>query len=306
MTLYDDALSAGDTATRAVIDGREAELVSRVSAAENMAATYLKGKEAAEALLKTALARIAEIENKDRIPVDLTSAVGWTVQDRSSGTQSNDASVNLRENTLFTSGGLRILGTQLAAPISNRAFGSGDVLGKHITVPNYFHAEVDAVLPTVPGSWPCPLWFRPLGGSGDLSAGEIDVVETWPHAWANGAMGWAAIHPEYNSTTAKKANAGLAYAKLPNPDPVALHTYTVEKTPGRIAFWYDDVLVYEWKKGSLNTNVAAWWDRIFEVPDRTWYPRITLQVGGPQTGGYPKAPWSGCEMLVTDIRIRRL
>lgn len=306
MTLSQDAA--------AFIDARFAESETARQTAEAQASTNYDRLVRAQAERDTALAqrdealaRVRELEEDaakgTRVPVDVTNAAGWTIQDRSTGTQSNDASVNLRENTLFTPEGLKIKGTDLPNPINSRSFGSGDVLGRHIAVPNHFRAEVDAILPTAPGSWPCPLWFRPLGGP-NLNDGEIDVVETWPHDWGTTPKAWAAIHPEYTSSVgAKKANAGLAYSRLPIPDPTVKHTYTVEKTYRRIAFWVDDIIVYEWNDKTFNDNVRAWWDRIMEIPDRTWYPRVTLQVGGAQTGGYPKRPWAGCEMLVTDIRI---
>ena len=183
-----------------------------------------------------------------------------------------------------------------------RPYTSGDVLGQHITVPNYFRAEVTATLPTEPGMWPAPLWFRPLNGAD----GEIDVCETWPYDWGSDPKAYVTIWENYD--TKRKENAGLSYSALPNSDPAAPHTYTVEKTYRRIRFEIDGVLVYEWNQSNFNPTLASWYDSIYEVPGRTWYPRVTLQIGAGNAGtsnnnAEPDASWQESELVIHSLKI---
>lgn len=218
---------------------------------------------------------------------------GWKLNQE---TQSNDNSYNTPKNVTFGQG-MTIIGKR--ETLGGKPYTSGDVLGQHIRVPNYFRAEVVATTPVDFGMWPCALWFRPLNSI----EGEIDVMETWPFDWtaAKPARLVSTLHSEYG-TTHQQANASLAYSKLPNPDPTAPHTYTVEKVKGCITFWCDGVLVYSWLKGKLNAKVDAWFDRIFEVPERLWYPRITLQIGGPNAKE-PKPEWRESRMVIHRLRI---
>lgn len=246
------------------------------------------------------LARIAELE-KPADPAGWVSMYdstfktndGWTLKQE---TQSNDNSYNARANVLFGEG-MTILGKR--ETLGGRPYTSGDALGQHIKTPNYFRAEVTATVPTEFGMWPCALWFRPLNSD----AGEIDVMETWPFDWTSAKPPRlvATIHSEYGLTH-QKENASLPYSKLPNPDPAAPHTYVVEKTKGRITFWCDGVLVYSWERPKFNARLASWFDRIFEVSDRVWYPRVTLQVGGKEAKE-PRPEWRESKMVIHRLRI---
>jgi len=221
---------------------------------------------------------------------DLTKDDGWTKNEE---TQSNDNSRNLRKNAVFGPSGLVIYGRRESG--YNRPYTTADVLGKHISVPTYFRAEVDAILPTEYAMWPAPLWFRPLSGP-NASDGEIDVAETWTGSWKDSKTFGVALHPAYGSGLGH-VNAKFDYSKLPNPDPAAIHTYAVEKTKGSIKFWCDGVFIKEWKTGS-----PAWFDSIFEV-GKTWYPRITLQIGGTGSPFEPEANWKESKMIISGLRI---
>lgn len=238
-------------------------------------------------------------------PVDDTHRDGWLLvhdigfevddgYELRQETQSNDASYNLPRNAIFGPDGLRLIAKRESA--GGRAYTSADVLGKHTPVPNYFRAEVVAKLPTEYGQWPCPLWFRPTNSPD----GEIDVVETWPAFWDGEPVMWSAIHSEYG-TTHRQENARLLFSALPNPDPADFHLWSVEKTPGRMRFECDGVLIYEWERSTFNASLAGWWDRIFEVAGRRWYPRYTVQVGGPHAKE-PLPDWQESEMVVRSFR----
>lgn len=296
----------------AFVDAREADLVARVVSAESQLSTVLAELDAAHADVTGASRRIDELEDEVAVlvariaelekPVDPAGWVtfydstfakddGW---EKRSETQSNDNSYNTARNVVFGDG-LTIIGRREVA--GGRPYTTGDVLGRHVRVPNYFRAEVTATLPTDYGMWPCPLWFRPLT-HGD--SGEIDVCETWPFDWALGAKAHATVWENY--TSKRKENASLLYSKLPNPDPAAPHTYTVEKVKGRITFWIDGVLLYSWEKPTMNTRIASWYDSVYEVPGREWYPRITLQAGGPNARE-PKPEWQESRMVIHRLRI---
>lgn len=217
---------------------------------------------------------------------------GWVARQE---TQSNDNSYNTPGNVSYGPEGMVILGKREA--LGKRPYTSGDVLGQHIRVPNYFRAEVTATVPIDYGMWPCALWFRPLT-HGD--SGEIDVMETWPFDWNGTPRLYSTVWENY--TTKRKENARLDYSKLPNPDPAAPHTYVVEKTRGSIAFSVDGVTVYSWSKPTMNARIASWFDAVYEIPDRFWYPRVTLQVGG-SSAGEPKPEWQESRMVIHRLRI---
>ncbi|MCE0510833.1 hypothetical protein LVJ59_17430 [Microbacterium sp. KKR3/1] len=223
---------------------------------------------------------------------------GWTLRQE---TQSNDNSYNAPKNVIFGDG-MTIVGRRES--LGKRPYTSGDALGRHIQVPNYFRADVTAVLPTEYGQWPCPLWFRPLT-HGD--SGELDVCETWPYDWPQtGAKAWATLWENY--TSKRKLNAGLPYAGLPNMDPAAPHTHTMVKTRGRLEVLIDGARVWCWERGAKYipseriSPTPDWYDAVYEIPDRLWYPRVTLQIGGPNAQE-PKPDWQESRMVVSRLRI---
>ena len=239
-----------------------------------------------------ALLNGAPAEWKPLYQSKLATNDGWSLRQE---TQSNDGSYNHPKNVQFTNRGMVVQG--IRENLGGRSFTTGDALGQHIKVPNYFRAEVTATLPTDYGMWPCPLWFRPS----NHADGEIDVCETWTYDWNGKPKFWSTIHSEYGPTH-KQENAGLEYSKLPNPDPAVPHTYIVEKVPGRITFWCDDVLVYSWERANFNNSLKGWFDRIFEQPGRMWYPRVTLQIGGAHSAD-PKLEWQQSEMVIHELKI---
>ena len=226
-----------------------------------------------------------------------TSNDGWVARQE---TQANDNSYNHPDNVEYGPGGLVIHGRREER--GGRPYTSGDVTGQHIVVPNYFRAEVVATLPTDYGMWPAPLWFRPLNSP----HGEIDVCETWPYTWPAARFA-VALHRDY-SLSPRQVNAPLNYSMLPNPDPTAPHTYTVIKTQNRIEFLCDGVRAYCWE-GTTPWNgtqrigpLPEWYADYFEVPERIWYPRVTLQIGGTETPE-PNPEWQHSELIIHSLKI---
>lgn len=229
---------------------------------------------------------------------------GWTLQTE---TQANDNSYNHPDNVIFGDPrGMVILGKRENR--GGRPFTTGDALGRHVTVPNYFRADVTATLPTDYGMWPCPLWFRPLNSS----VGEIDLCETWTYDWGTNPRLYSTIWTDYEAPTPppRQQGASLPYSALANPDPGAPHTYTCIKTQGRIEFLADGVRVYCWQDGATYNATQkigpppTWYDATFEVANRTWYPRINLQLGGPNTDD-PPPEWEQSEVVIHQLKIYR-
>lgn len=224
----------------------------------------------------------------------------WTARQE---TQANDNSYNHPDNIVYGAEGLKVLG--IREDRGGRPFTTGDLTGMGVVVPNYFRAEVTATLPTEPGMWPAPLWFRPL----DSPHGEIDVCETWPYDWPNrgGPDFSVALHRDY-SLSPRQVNASLKYDMLPNPDPAAPHTYVVIKTQNRIEFLCDGVRVYcyegntPWDPVRRIGELPEWYATYFEVPGRTWYPRVTLQIGGDGNVD-PDPSWQQSELVVHSLKI---
>lgn len=303
MTIHDDARAAFES----VYDTELARYQNLLSIADTELvqlrtdkATFVVEVERLSLEIVALRERIAELEaGQDPVPegwavlYDSTFEKndGWSLR---SETQSNDNSYNTPNNVLFGKG-MTVVGRRES--VGGRPYTSGDALGRHIRTPNYFRAEVTATLPTEYGQWPCPLWFRPLTG-GD--SGEIDVCETWPFDWNGVPRMYATVWENY--TTKRKENARLDYSKLPNPDPAAPHTYAVEKVKGRITFSVDGVTVYSWEKGRMNATMASWYDSVYEIAGREWYPRITLQIGG-SNAKEPRADWKQSEMVIHRLRI---
>ena len=86
----------------------------------------------------------------------------------------------------------------------------------------------------------------------------------------------ATLHNEYG-TTHKMIHGNLVWSALANPDPAALHTYVMEKTPNSIKIWTDGVLTMD--AGPADAPAGFDWNTIFEREGQTWYPRVTLQIG---------------------------
>ena len=222
-------------------------------------------------------------------------------------TQSNDNSYNHPDNIVHSPGGLRVIGRRENR--GGRPYTSGDYTGDSVVVPNYFRADVTATLPIEPGMWPAPLWFRPLNSP----HGEIDLCETWPFDWPNrgGADFSVALHRDY-SLSPRHVSSFLNYSMLSNYNPATTHTYTVIKTQNRIEFLCDGTRVYCWDGGTPSWNgtlrigpLPEWYATYFEVPERIWYPRITLQIGGSEATE-PDGSWMESEMIIHSLKIYEL
>lgn len=224
-----------------------------------------------------------------------TSLAGWTAYDGQ--TQGNDNSVNLAKNAVCVAGrGLVLRGRRESG--YSRPFTSAEVVGKGPgqVLPNYFRAEVVGTFKDEPGVWPCLLWFRP----NNSSVGEIDVMEWMGGMWTGTQKRVAVtMHNEYGSTQ-DSSKKPLILATNPWYDPAVEHTYVVEKVPGSITVRIDN-------RWSVKFTAAdkPWWNRVMEVQSRTWYSRITLQIGaGANVRVVPDPPssWSSTEMSVRSLR----
>lgn len=225
---------------------------------------------------------------------------GWTPMRE---TQGNDNSVNLPDNVLpasFGDGtGLTLRGRREAG--YPRPYTSGEIVGRdsRTKVPNYFRAEVTGTVPDAAGVWPCLLWFRPA----NHPDGEIDVMEYFGGLYAGDDRRVAVtMHNEYGPTH-RSVQRQVYWSQLPRSRITAMHRYTIEKTPGRVRVWVDDDTAHA---VNFYPDDAAWWDRIMENPRRTWWPRITLQVGeGAVTRavGEPEPGWQESRMTVRSLRL---
>ena len=237
----------------------------------------------------------SEVEGWDlKYATDFGSLRGWTVFDHQ--TQDNDNSVNMAKNVTAGPSGLTILGKRESG--YSRPFTSGEIVGKGAqVVPNYFRAEVTGTFKDESGIWPALLWFRP----DNASDGEIDVMEWMGGMWSQDQKRVAiTMHNEYGATQDSiKKPLLLKYNTW--FDPNAEHTYTIEKVPGSITVWIDGR-----KISTFKSTDKAWWNRIMENPDRTWYPRVTLQIGSgsvTEVVPSPGAAWSSTQVVVSSLKL---
>lgn len=234
-------------------------------------------------------------------------------------TQGNDNSINNAANVIaasLTGGtGLTVQGRRESG--FSRPYTSGEIEGHGaMVVPNYFRAEVIGTSMDNVGLWPCLLWFRPQAG-GDGSNGEIEVMEYFGGNYAGTNRRLAVtMHNEYGATQ-DSWKGPIFWSNLTNPSITALHKYTLEKTPGLIKVWVDDDVSKAAYFGTtpevlshLPQNGIAtpkpWWNRIMEAPTRTWYPRITLQIGaGATTAAVPEplSSWQQSAMTVKSLKL---
>lgn len=298
MSTWDDAMAAA----KAVVDATD-ERAAVAAAASDQYAEWLRAARqdlaASRAELAALNARLAELEAQlsPWVPLydaDLTDPTAWTLRNE---TQSNDNSRNLPANVTFGAYGMAILGRRETG--YTRPFTTGDALGNvgPLILPNHFRVEVVGTAPHGIGLWPCVLWLRPANGSD----GEIDLMENFggkPYVKAT-------LHNEYG-TNHKMIGRQIAWSTLPNPDPAAEHTYVIEKTPNRILITVDGRTLMD--ATPTDAPVGFDWARIFENPSRTWYPRVTLQIGcgtaNPECAtGQPPADWNGpTELVVSSLR----
>ena len=121
--------------------------------------------------------------------------------------------------------------------------------------------------PTGAGYWPA-FWLRPDDGG----IGEIDIME----AWANRKSAHNSLWRDYTGTPHKE---GQQFAKVvPGYVGTDWHTYAVEKDPGVLRFYIDDILVW-----TATASNVPWFTETF---DRAvdWNIRLQLQIGGSYEG----------------------
>ena len=230
---------------------------------------------------------------------DFVTNDGWSM---STIAKNHDQAWALPRNVNFTSAFGLIVDVKRETHTRNgitREFTSGEARGRHVTVPNYFEAEIAATCTVVRGVRHCPLWFRPL----NHSDGEIDIIETM----GSERYGITTVHSEYDNRKMIQDTT-----QWPNGKPDARYVYRIRKEPGRIRVWIDDLLMFDYgpaSPGGVPNDFP--WDRIFENPDRTWYPRISSEVGCPPdrpncTVGTPASDLQYAPMLVEYLKIWEL
>lgn len=227
--------------------------------------------------------------------VDLSDASRWTLE---TGQSSNTSSYDVPRNVTFDSSGLSVRGAEENQ--SSARYTSGDAKGLDIEIPNYSRVEAVGSVPHGPGLWPALMWLRPL----DSAHGEIDLMEVFG---AEDRVA-ATIHNEYGSAHRSKQGS-VKWNELPNSDPAGVHTYVMEKTPNRIVISVDGHVMLD--AGPDDVRPGFDWNKIFERPGATWYPRVTLQIGcapaDPDCGiGLPASGWKGEEMKLQSLRIWKM
>lgn len=277
-------------------------LVAEAQTAVGLAASEIERLDREALVLRT---RIAELEahvcpvvpEPEPSPwrlvedVDLSDPTGWRLE---TGKPNNAEGYDLPRNASFDAEGLRLWGRREHYRVgqTTHEFTAADARGEGHPIPNHCRVEVTGRGPHARGLWPCVLWLRPLSGSD----GEIDLMENF----GGQPRVKATLHNEYG-TTHKMIPGQVRWDALETPDPAALHTYVMEKTPGRIHITVDGVTLLD--AGPQDAPAGFDWERIFET-DRQWYPRVTMQVSAPNAAtGSPEASFTAADMLVTSLRI---
>ncbi|MET0819385.1 MAG: glycoside hydrolase family 16 protein [Aeromicrobium sp.] len=206
---------------------------------------------------------------------DLIAPTTWNVEDNTFA--SNESSYHLARNVSTRSGVLRLRAKPESAGGRQYTSGRLNTNGRY-ALPNYFRAEVRAKVPFEQGLWAAPLWFRPTNGG----PGEIDLVETYGSE-ADHPLVHQSIHTAYGPRH-REESVARPFSTFTSKPAGGWHTYTVEKTPGRIRMWVDGKLSSEFTASSV-----PWFDRYYEA-GRRWNLRVNLQVGGSY--GLPDASTS--------------
>lgn len=227
--------------------------------------------------------------------VDLADSSRWTLE---TGQSSNTSSYDIPGNVSFGSSGLTVRGA--AESRGDAAYTSGDAKGLDIVIPNYSRVEAVGSVPFGPGLWPALMWLRPL----DSAHGEIDLMEVF----GDDARPAATLHNEYGSTH-RSLQGSVRWEQLPHSDPTGTHTYVMEKTPNRIVISVDGHVMLD--AGPEDVRAGFDWNKIFERPGATWYPRVTLQIGCPPVDpgcgiGLPASGWKGGEMKLESLKVWRM
>ena len=252
--------------------------------------------------IATLEARVAELEAQVGGAVlyetNFTTNDGWSL---STIAKNHDTSWTLPQNVRFTPSGL-MLDVKRETVTRNgvtRNFTAGELQARHVELRNYFEIEMAATMTVVKGVRHCPLWFRPLNSAD----GEIDLIESM----GSEAYGITTVHSEYSNRKMIQKTT-----RWPNDRPNDRYVYRLIKSPGRIRAWIGDTLMFDYGPASPNGVINDFpWDRIFENPARTWYPRISSEVGCPPdrpncTVGTPLSTFQSALMHIEYLKIKGL
>lgn len=188
----------------------------------------------------------------------------WTA--RNNQAHSNESGYILSRNVSTNSGTLRIQGKKESAGGRKYTTGWVDSRGKY-TLPNYFRVEIRVRVPLEEGMWAAPMWFRPADGSG----GEIDLLETY--GGDKDKFGEYRAHHTVHNAYGSNHQTNQKMERMPG-DPLAYHTYVIEKTRGRIEMFVDGQRKGLWQQGDPD-----WFNSVFESGKR-WNIIMNLQIGG--------------------------
>lgn len=200
----------------------------------------------------------------------------WTVKNNAAN--SNEESYLLSRNVSIDAGTLRIQGKKESA--GGRKYTSGYVDSrKKYTLPNYFRVEIRAKVPLEEGMWAAPMWFRPADGS----AGEIDLLETYGYDMDK--FGQYRAHHTIHNAYGSGHQTNQKQAVIPG-DPLAWHTYTIEKSQGKIVMFVDGVQKGQWLQGD-----PSWFNSIMEG-GKKWAMIMNLQIGGHRGSPSSATNWT--------------
>lgn len=201
----------------------------------------------------------------------------WSVKDNVAN--SNEESYLLARNVTVANGVLRVQSKKES--MGGRKYTSGYVHSRNKQIlPNTFRVEVRAKVPLEMGMWAAPMWFRPAAGGG----GEIDLLETYGADMQK--FGEFRAHHTIHSAYGGSHQTNQKQARIPG-DPLGWHTYTIEKTPGRILMFVDGQ-----QKGSWSQGDPTWFNTYYEA-GKSWVMIMNLQVGGHRGSPSTSTNWTG-------------
>jgi beta-glucanase (GH16 family) len=207
---------------------------------------------------------------------DSISTSRWNV--RTNEAHPNEESYLLARNVSVDAGALRIQAKKESVGGKRYTSGYVDSKGKY-TLPNYFRAEIRAKVPLEEGMWAAPLWFRPADGSG----GEIDLAETYGYDLEK--FGEYRVHHTVHNAYGSGHQTDQKQQRFPG-DPLAWHTYVIEKTPGKIEMFVDGQRTGLWQQGD-----PTWFNSYFES-GKKWALILNLQVGGHRGSPSSATDWA--------------
>lgn len=206
----------------------------------------------------------------------------WNVKNNVAN--SNEESYLLSRNVTVSGGIVRIQSKKES--MGGRKYTSGylDSRNKY-TLPNYFRVEIRAKVPLEMGMWAAPMWFRPS----DSSGGEIDLLETY--GADKQKFGEYRAHHTIHNAYGSGHQTNQKQAVIPG-DPLAWHTYTIEKTQGKILMFVDGVQKGQWQQGD-----PTWYNTFFESGKR-WAMIMNLQIGGHRGSPNTTTNWAADKTAV--------